>query len=157
MPNLFSRTRCVELSLVKYIKDQITANWTGVSVVKSFTEAYDTKAPVICVRMISSDIERWEVGSSRIKQENMFTIDIFGSSDGNRIDLEDFIINKIKEGFVYYDCAKNGSNPEQIDYTANGRVTFLRVISDNRIQFNFDDDPQDKFRQSITFTVCKYD
>ncbi len=157
MANIFSRTRNIELSVVKYISDQISANWNGVTVVKSFPEAYDVKVPVICVRMLSADTSRWEIGSDLIKREYTFVVDIFGSSDGNRIDLQDFIITKVNSGCVYYDCAKHPTNREEIVYTENGRILLRRFLSDMRISFNFDDDQQDKFRQSITFVVSKND
>lgn len=153
----FSKTRNVELSLIKYVTDQVNANWTGVRVVKSFLEMYDSTRPVICVRMLSVDTHRWEIGGSLKKQTYTFIIDIFANSDGQRIDLEDFIVGIVNADCPYYTFTKDPSNAENLIATQNGYVTLTRFVSDMRITADDNEHIEDKFRQSITFTMCKYD
>jgi hypothetical protein len=153
----FSKARNVELSMVKYIDTQVTASWTKVKVVKSFLEGYEYPAPVVAVYLLSTDSTRKEIGNNNLQQDFTFVIDIFASSDGQRIDLADFIVNLIKDGCPYYIISKESGNPEGITYTQDGRITFRRFVSDSKVSFGDDTDIMDKFRHSITFTVSKYD
>ena len=158
MARLFSRTRCVELSLVKYITDTVNANWSGISVVKDYLQSYEVPIPVICVIMASQEPKRWEIGDSLINQVFTFQLDIFASSDGQRIDLDDFVVNSLLGGQIqYYDCAKDPSNSSNIIYTPNGNMTVLKFITDRKVNAPVDARIEDKFRQTIMFTVSKYD
>ena len=158
MARNFSRTRCVELSMVKYLTDTINASWTGISVVKDYLQAYEVPIPVICVGMASQDPKRWEIGDSLLNQIFTFQIDIFANSDGQRIDLDDFVVNALIGGQIqYYDCAKDPSNSSNILYTPNGNMTVLKFITDRKVNAPADARVEDKFRQIMMFTVSKYD
>jgi len=153
----FSRTRNVELSVIEAIETAINASWSGVTVVKAFLQAYSSPIPVICVRMLSVASSRLEIGGNTLAQEYSFIIDIFARSDGQRIDLADFIVNTIKEGFVFNQYSRASGNPETLNKVVDGRITFLVIDSDSRIDGNDSDDEHDRYRQSITFTVAKND
>lgn len=151
----FSRTRAVELSVVDAIQAAIAGSWSGVTVVKAFTQAYSSQVPVICVRMLSVASTRLEIGGNTLRNEYSFIVDIFARSDGQRIDLADFIMNTVKEGFVYYDYVRNSGNPEELDTTADGRITLLTFDTNERIDAGDSDDEHERYRQSIAFTVAK--
>ena len=158
MARNFSRTRCVELSMIKYITDTVNGSWAGISVVKDYLQAYEVPIPVICVGMASQDPKRWEIGDSLLNQVFTFQIDIFANSDGQRIDLDDFVVNALLGGQIqYYDCAKDPSNSSNIIYTPNGNMTTLKFITDRKVNAPADARIEDKFRQIIMFTVSKYD
>jgi len=151
----FSKTRNVELSIIDAIETAVNASWTGVTTVKAFAQAYAVKVPVLCVRMLSIDSKRREIGGNTLYQEFSFIIDIFAKSDGQRIDLEDFIVNTIKNGFTYYQYSRDSGQTETLSKTANGRIQWLRIDSDNRIDSGSSEDEHERYRQSITFTVTK--
>jgi len=52
MPPYFSERRSAEISTFEYLKTQLEANWSNISVIKSFTQAYDKgiNPPIVCVR-----------------------------------------------------------------------------------------------------------
>lgn len=151
----FSKTRNIELSVVDAIETAVNANWSGVTVVKAFLQSYTSTLPVICVRMLSIDSKRQEIGANTLQHEYSFIIDIFAKSDGQRIDLTDFIMNLVKDGFIYNEFARGSG--DVFTKTPNGRIVFLRFYSDNRIDGNDSEAEHDRYRQSITFTVSKYD
>ena len=157
---IFSLPRNAELSLVEYITSSIANDWTGVSVVKDFLEAYQVATPVICVRMLSKQNPRAEIGSQLLLPTFTFTVDIFANSDGQRLDLSDSIVNYLVQGCEYFDCAKDPSNAKNVIYTPTSpitRLTFLKFISDVKVLAGPDAQIEDKFRQSMTFTMSKYD
>ena len=157
MARNFSRARCIELSMVKYLTDQVNANWTGVAVIKDFLNAVDAPGPVICVQMLSTATQRWEIGSTTPKQQFTFVIDIFANSDGQRIDLDDFIVNTIMAGPIpYYDCTKDPGNSANILFTQNGGMTVVRFLTDRRITALDNENIENKWRQSLSFVVTKY-
>ena len=157
---IFSLPRNAELSLVEYITASIANDWTGVTVVKDFLQAYEVATPVICVRMLSKQNVRTEIGSQLLLPTFTFTIDIFANSDGQRLDLSDSIINYLIPGCEYFDCAKDPSDAKSIIYTPTSpvtRMTLLKFISDVKVLAPMDAQIEDKFRQCITFTMSKYD
>lgn len=151
MAILFSYRRNCELSLVDYIQEQVAQDWSNVTVVKAFLKAYEKPLPVICVRMIDVASERYEVGDNELNQSFTFSIDIFATSDGLRLDLADYILNLIKEGCPYYVYSKNSGNKEILDRDADGRLTFISIVTDAPIEAYEDGSEHDRYRHRITF------
>ena len=99
----FSETRNCELSTLEYIEAQINASWTGVTIVKTFKNAYDTNipVPVVCIRLADTNNARLEIGADTLDDRQVLIFDIFSRSDAQRLDLADFITDKLKNGWVY--------------------------------------------------------
>ena len=100
----FTEPRNIELSTLEYLTTQIDANWSGVTVVKTFAQAYskNINLPIVCVRLLDQSSSRLEIGSNTLDNRYGIAIDIFARSDGQRIDLANFILDKLKDGWVYY-------------------------------------------------------
>jgi hypothetical protein len=151
----FTKTRNVELSVIKHLETEINSSWSGVTVVKSFLTAYDYRLPVICVRMTSVDTSRLEIGTDSLRQQYGFIIDIFAKSDGQRIDLADFVVNALKGGCKYYTFSHASGNNESLDTTEDGRITLVRFDADGRVEFGDNAGEHDKFRHNISITMEK--
>jgi len=151
----FREKRCMEFSLVDYITTNVSADWSGVSVVKSFSQAYKEDLPVICIRSSSTLHSQKEVGSTNLYNDVTIIIDVFATSDGLRLDLADYLVDKIKVGCVYYDYSKDSTDPEALDKDADGRIRVLRWINDTRVDFGTDVHDYDKFRHTLSFSVRK--
>ena len=152
----FSTTRNVELSTIYYIEQQIDASWSGVEVVKSFLSAYDKTLPVVCVRLLGTSTDRLEIGSTTLDNEYEFVIDVFATSDGQRIDLSDFIMDKLKDGWVYYTHAHTPGDNTSLTRTSAGRLTVIDFVNNERIDFGNDEvENPDRFRHQITFIIRK--
>ncbi len=148
----FSKTRNVELSTLFYLETQIGANWTGIEIVKSFLSAYDKVLPVVCIRLTDVITDRLEVGSTTLDNLYTFVIDIFATSDGQRIDLGDFIMEQLKSGWIYYSYSK-ASGSSTLDKIATSRVTVTEFVNNSRIDFGDEVSNPDRFRQTITFNT----
>jgi len=155
MSSNFREKRCIEFSLIDYITTNVDTDWTGITVVKSFSQAYKGTLPVICVRSLNAYHNQKEVGNTAIYNDVTIVIDIFATSDGNRLDLADYLIDKLRQGCVYYDYSKDSSDPEALDKEADGRLRVIRWINDTRIDFGVDGNNYDKFRHNLSFSVRK--
>jgi len=151
----FSTMRNVELSTIYYLEQQIDASWSGVEVVKSFLSAYDKVLPVVCIRLTDTTTDRLEIGSTTLNNIYSFIIDIFATSDGQRIDLADFIMDKLKNGWTYYTHVHAVGDNSTLVRTSGGRLTVLEFTDNRRIDFGEEVANPDRFRHTIGINVRK--
>ena len=151
-------SRNLETTLLEYIDAQLTAGgWTGVGVEKTFARIYDIALPSICLRVQDTDHDPVEIGSDSTVRTVMVLIDLFGTSDGNRLDLKDFLISVLKGGCPYYEfvTTTSGRNSSVDTRTLNGRIRVLN-IDDTPVNFEIeksDLDNHDRFRHRIVLTI----
>ena len=140
-------TRNQEASIIDYLKAKFDADWSGISVEKSFAKVYDTTLPVICVRLGNVTHNAIEIGTDNIYRSSQLLIDIFASNDGQKLDLVDYIVSKLKSGCPYFEYTiEHGKVKEK---TQKGVITFKRPFEITHINFNEDRnslDEHDKFR-----------
>lgn len=153
MPNYFTDSRCCELSTIYFLETQIGASWSSVSVVKSFNQAYKESLPVVAIRLIDTDSTRREIGGNSLINDYRIAIDIFARSDGQRIDLADFIMNQLKTGWVNYTFSHASGDPETLDRVANGRIHLARFLDNRKLDLGENLDKMDKFRHFIEIEV----
>lgn len=151
----FRQTRNIELSTIYYLTTQINANWTDVNVVKSFSQIAEKSVPVVCIRLLDNNPYRREVGSNTLENRYGIIIDIFAKSDGQRLDLADFIIETIKDGWVYYEFSQESGDPETLEKTANGKVKMVKITRNSKLDFGDNVTSVDRFRHLISFIVRK--
>jgi hypothetical protein len=151
----FQQNRNVELSLLFYLTTQINNDWSGVTVVKSQKEVYATSIslPVVCVRMIDTSTVYKELGATTLEDRYLVVIDVYTTSDGQRIDLSYYIKDKLKDGWVHYNHSHPSGDNSSLSRSASGRDMVVEWISDSRVDFGQDVDQKDKFRQSISIRV----
>jgi hypothetical protein len=153
----FQVARCIELSTIDYLSTQIAASWTGITLVKTFTNAYKSSLPVVCVRLVDFPAERQEIGSTTLLYDYTISIDIFATSDGQRIDLANFIMEKLKDQWTYYDFVQASGSPETLTKTSNGRIHVRRFLVNNVIEFDGEGvDKYDLHRHLLLVNVRKY-
>ena len=146
-------TRNIEASIIDALKANFVSDWTGISVEKNFARIYDIDLPSVCVRVGITSHPFVEVGTNSTWRKPQLLIDVFATSDGNKHDLIDYIVEKIKNGFVYYDYViVSGAVDSK---TANGRI---RVMSIEVTPIDFDGDKNtldvhDRYRALITCEI----
>jgi len=149
----YRQSRNIESSIIDYLKTEFNTDWSSDNVCKSFSRVYDIELPSICVRCGTSDHTWAEIGSNSTVRTSQVLIDIFCSSDGQRLDIKDWLITKVKNGFVYYDYViVNGAVSSK---TANGRIRVLN-IDDTPINFEVERstlDKHDRNRHLITLEI----
>ena len=129
MATTYRITRNIEASFIDFITFSVNTDWSGINVEKTFARVYDLELPTICVR------------------------DVFCKSDGQRLDLKDYLIEKLKGGIVYYDyIIANGAIQTK---TANGRIRVMS-IDDTPVDFDMDKDKldvHDRYRHLLSLTI----
>jgi len=149
----FSSRRNALLSLIQHIETSINADWTDIAVVKSFFASYSQPVPCICVRMLSVDSFRAQIGSDSLRQRYTFIIDIFAKSDGQREDLAEFVVQAVKSGCINYLYSHSSGSKETLDKITDGRLKLISFDSDGKVETSTNADEHDRFRHSITFTM----
>jgi len=153
----FRTARNLEISTIKYLKDQIDENWSGVTTIISFTQAYSNtiKLPVVCIRLMDQNTDRLEIGSTTWNHRYNIVIDVFAKSDPQRIDLTDFILETIKDSWVYNTYSHASGTNAEIVATPDGRIMVTAIIENGRVDIGETVESKDRFRQSLIFTVRK--
>lgn len=150
----FSKMRNVELSTIKYIEDSINASWTGINVVKGFPNFPKQTVPVIAVTLESVFSDRREIGSRVMNDVYNIIIEIFGSSNANRLDLAQFIQDKVVLDWVYYTHSKASGSDEDLDLVDSGdKIQFLDFTQNTRVSFFDDVEFYDRYRHIIAVNV----
>lgn len=155
----YRQTRNIEASIIQFLENNFDNDWGNITVTKTFKRVYEIpfsekdKTACICIRVGTTDHERVEIGGNSTRRETQVLIDIFASNDGQRLDLKDYIIEKLKSGLPYYEyIITNGQIQSK---TQNGRITIL-TMEDAPINFDVDKnalDVHDRFRHLLTITV----
>lgn len=151
----FRESRNVELSTIYYLETSIAADWDKITVVKSFTNAYKSALPVIAIYLSSTDNNRREVGGTTLLKDHTINIDIFATSNGQRIDLADYITDKLKDCWTYYLYSQDPTNKEELLKTSSGTIMVTNYITDAKLDFGENVDVTDRFRHFIQVQVRK--
>jgi len=153
-------SRNLEASFIEFLETTLLEtpySWNDLNVIKGFNRAYELPTPTIAVRAENTVYDKVEVGSNSFTRTVQIFINIFGSDDGNRLDLKDCIIEILKDGLVYneYTITKSGRTATS-SATPNGRIR-IHKIDDSPIDFNIDDksklDVRDRYRHLLVLTV----
>lgn len=155
MVSTFREPRNVELSLLYYLETSLASDWTGVTVLKTFKDVYSTSValPIICARVDSISTDRKEIGSTTLENRYMVIIDVFTRSEAQRLDLSDYVKNKLKDGWTYYLHSHVSGDPTTLDRTSGGQCIVTEFIDDSKLDFGQEVHEKDKYRQSITVRV----
>ena len=153
----FRTSRNVEISTLQFLETQLEAAWDNLEVVKSFNQAYDKNVnpPIVAVYLERTNDKRREIGSTALSPTYAIAIDVFATSDGQRIDLADFIVDKLKDGWVYNSYAHQSGSPQTLVATADGRISVISFDNNSPIRFGGNVEAKDRFRHSIQATVRK--
>lgn len=151
----FRPTRNVELSTLEFITDSVNADWTGITVVKSFKEAYDATiaVPIICIRIPTTYNARLEIGTTTLENRYMLVFDIFTRSGAQRVDLADYVADKLKDGWIYYAYSHVSGNNSQVIGENTGRIFVTDWLTNTKVEMGENADPKDKFRHTISILV----
>lgn len=157
---IYRVSRNIEASIIEYIQSELaSASWTGITVEKTFQRVYDipvdafNKSGVVCVRMEDTTHLPAQIGDTSTRIFPFVLVDIFASSDGQRLDLKDFLISIFKKGMVFNEYTVNENSVS--NRTPNGRIRITN-IEDTPVSFGINKsslEVHDRYRHLITLTV----
>jgi len=152
----YRTSRNFEASVVDYIEEKLAetgSGWDNVRVEKTFANVYDEDLPCICIRCGITDHTRAEIGGTSTYRNANILIDLFCTSDGQRLDLKDWLIATLKDGLTYYNYTISGGAVDT--KIADGRINVL-TIEDTPIDFDLDKEKlsvEDRYRHLLTLSV----
>jgi len=151
----FSNTRNIELSTLKYFDTQLGIDWSDISIVKSFKKAYSKKVtlPIVAVILDSGNHPQKEIGSTALDSSFVITFELFAESDGMRIDLAAWFINKLRQGWTYNDYSHTSGDNSQTEGVADGRISVLEFLTDARFLNPETVEVKDRYRHTISVLV----
>jgi len=153
----YRKTRSIDATCVDTITTKLSdGGWTEITVQKHYKNIKNLTLPIIVVRVADTTHERIQIGDSTMIRRPIIIIDIFATSDGNREDLKDFLIDELKDGMIMYDytTTTSGRNTTVNTKIANGRITILN-IEDTPLDMDTDKEnlsPVDRFKHRITLS-----
>ncbi|HED06342.1 MAG TPA: hypothetical protein ENI61_06635 [Ignavibacteria bacterium] len=132
----YRMSRNIEASIIQFIEDVLVADgWNNIRVEKSFVRVYDGTPPAICIRVSDTDHDSTGIGENTTTRKPLILVDIFATSDGQRLDLKDFLVSVLKNGMPYYEYITSGANVSS--KIENGRLRVL-TLDDTEVNLGTD-------------------
>jgi hypothetical protein len=157
---IYRVSRNIEASIIQYIEQELASGgWTNIAVEKTFSRIYDIpidtfqKQGAVCVRLEDTDHQQAEIGETSTRRFPFALIDIFAASDGQRLDLKDFLIEVLKKGLPFFEYEVNGSTI--VNKTQNGRIR-VSNIDDTLVNLGIDRSlltVHDRYRHLLTLEL----
>lgn len=157
---IYDISRNIEVSFIEYLRSQLTnAGWINIAVEKTFQLVYDipvdsfSQSGAICVRIEDTNHLPVQIGDNSTRRLAFIFIDIFASSDGQRMDLKDFLISILKNGLILNEYTVEGD--AITNRTPTGRIAVTH-IEDTAVNFRVDKSSleiHDRYRHLLTLTV----
>ena len=145
-------SRNIEASLIDWLAEELDdAGWVGIRVEKSFSEVYKGTLPCICINSLEIRPQKLEIGSKTNLKYFTVNIRIFATSDGNRLDLSDFILDLLEDDINYYTYTI--TNGEVASKVIAGRIILTKWL-DNRKELintlNTELEKEDRYRHLLS-------
>ena len=121
----YRQSRNIEASLIDFLTANLNADWSGVSCEKTFAKIYEIDLPSVWIRTSVTTHDKAQIGDDATIRTVQVLIDIFAENDGQKLDLIDYIVSKIKNGCIYYEYTI--ANGQVQSKTANGRIRIMDI------------------------------
>lgn len=144
-------TRNYETSTKDYIEDNMVDDWSSVNVYRGWGNVSGNNLPAVTVRSGLNTHRRVGLGSFSTSRSMTLLIDVFATSDGQGLDLKDYLISLLKKSWDYkeYDVTNATST-----FNLNGKIV-CESINDTPVNLDTDKsnlDKIDRYRYLITIT-----
>lgn len=144
-------SRNIEASLVDRITADLTAgSWVGIRVEKSFAQVYEGTLPCICVNVLEIRPVKKEIGTKTNLKYFTVNIRIFSVNDGQRLDLSDWLLDKLEDDTIYYAYTiVNGVVSAKV---ATGRIVITKWFDNSKELTNTETlAEEDRYRHLLSF------
>ena len=144
-------SRNCEASLIDRITaDLVTDGWTGIRVEKSFTQVYEGALPCICINALEIRQNKLEIGSKTDLKYFTINIRIFAQNDGQRLDLSDWLSEKLEDDTNYY--AYTITSGIVASKVLTGRIVITRWFDNRKELINTEVlEKEDRYRHLLSF------
>jgi hypothetical protein len=146
-------SRNIEASLIDQITaDLVAGGWSGIYVEKTSAEIYSGHYPAILVNAQEIRPEKLEIGSKTNLKYFTVYIRIFAKNDGQRLDLSDWLFDKLEDDTDYYSYTiTNGVVSAKV---LTGRIVIIRWLDNRKELTNTENlEDVDRYRHLLSFEV----
>jgi len=144
-------SRNLEASFIdKITSDLLADGWTGIYVEKTLAEIYGGHFPAILVNTQEIRPEKLEIGSKTNIKYFVVYIRIFALNDGQRLDLSDWLFEKLEDDTDYYKYTiTNGIVSGKI---LSGKIVITRWLENKKELTNTENlEKEDRYRSLLSF------
>ena len=150
----YQASRNIEASIIDYVKEQlVVGSWTNVQVEKAYAKINQNNLPGIWIHLTNTSYRKVQIGDNSVYRVPLVLIEIYGTSDGMREDLKDFLVLKFLDGCPYYNYTiQNGAVQSKVQ---DGRIK-VNNIDDSIVNLGIDKnelDIIDRYRHLISLQV----
>ena len=148
---MYRISRNIEASLIDRITtDLTTGGWTGIRIEKSFAQVYKGELPCICINALEIRPQKLEIGSKTNLKYFTVNIRIFATNDGQRLDLSDWLLDKLEDDTNYYTYTITGGVVSAKVLT--GRIVITKWFDNSKELVNTENlEKEDRYRHILTF------
>jgi len=142
--------RNIEASVIDWLTAALTsAGWTGIRVEKVFAEIYKGSLPAICIEQNPEETTKLEIGSKSWLKTFSINFRVFATSDGQRLDLKDFLVDLLENDINYYVyTVVNGIISSKV---LSGRLIIREITRNEKELINTENlSQEDKYRHVIS-------
>lgn len=149
----YKEYRNIEATLIDYITTElVTDGWTDVTVGKTFRLVNDVQLPIIVLQLVSSTLNRKEVGSGSMEDTEFIIARIFAKTDGQRLDLAKWLIGKLQDPITYYEYVITSGVVSS--KAAKGNLRILKIVENlKELEGVADLASEDRYRHKVSFNV----
>jgi hypothetical protein len=147
---MYRISRNLESSLIDRITTDLAADgWTGIRIEKSFAQVYKGTLPCICINSLEIRPTKLEIGSKTNLKYFTVNIKIFANNDGQRLDLSDWLLDKLEDDTNYYTYTiTNGVVSAK---TLTGRIVIIRWFENRKELVNTEVlEKEDRYRHLLS-------
>ena len=148
----YRMSRNIEASLIEFISAALTTDgWNGIPVLKGFPQEYEGKTPFIGVESLELNPVKLEIGSKTHIKYYTIKIRIFGTNDGQRLDLSDWLFEKLENDVNYYSYTiTNGAVSARV---ASGKLVIDKWLNNEKELVNTENlIEEDRYRHLLSFS-----
>ena len=154
----FGVSRNIETSLLEYVNDALSYYSIEGTAVKSFKDSEILDTPFIVVQIGDGFHDKLELGDNSTIRTFPIIIDVYGKTKGNSLDLKDFMVEIIKDGFPYYLYMIAGGR--EVAKILDGMIFTTSAIRERNLNLNRDvsqlhDKEKFRLRLSVDCTLLK--
>ena len=149
----YRESRNIEATLIDYISAQLIVDgWSGIDTEKVFANIYKNEPPGILINQLLDDPVTLEIGSKTKIYYRIVEIRVFATSDGERLDLKDWLLEKLENDIDYYAYQTGGALATRV---LTGKINIEEILRCEKELTNTENLEQaDKYRHLISFR-CK--
>lgn len=149
----YKLSRNLESSLIDFFRQELTSNgWVGIIVEKSLKQS-EIKPPCILIYCSDTDTQSKEIGSGKYLKFPTIVIRVFATSDGIRLDLADWLLEKLEGSINYYEYVINDG--QVISKILAGEILVRKIIRNEKELLNTNPELleySDRYRHNLTIS-----